>query len=244
MNTHIGLHQESTSTLTLLYVGGFILLLSLICYGYALRLKKDNTSSLKKEQKAALKQKTKKMKIAAHLLLSASILVIIIHFAQSLGGDYDVETLNFNVPIEVTDDQYYGADHSDSPVQYEMKIPTSGTHSPHDLKFGFYTEKPVYEKLVHNLEHGDIIIYYRADADPEQITQLKYFTKFRVAGAGILAVPNEDIPAGKEIVVTAWTKTMELTTYDEQKIGTFIYDYINKGPEEIPASIRRGGGTM
>lgn len=244
MNTHIGLHQEPTSTLTLLYIGGFILLLSLICYWYASRLKKDNTSSLKKEQKAALKQKSKKYKISAHLLLSASILVIIIHFAQSLGGNYDVKTLNFNVPIEVKDDQYYGADHSDLPVQYEMKIPTSGTHSPHDLKFGFYTEKPPYEKLVHNLEHGDIIIYYRSEADSDQITQLKYLSKFRLAGAGILAVPNDDIPAGKEIVVTAWMKTMELTSFDEKKIGTFIFNNINKGPEEIPASIRRGGGTM
>jgi hypothetical protein len=244
MNTHIGIHQESASTLTMLYIGGFILLLSLICYWYASKLKKDNTSYLKKEQKAALKQKSKKMKVAGHLLLSASILVIIIHLASSIGGNYDIKKLNFNVPIEVSDDQYYGADHTDSPVQYKMKIPTSGTHSPHDLKFGFYTEKPAYEKLVHNLEHGDIIIYYRANADSDQVMQLKYFSKFKLAGAGILAVPNDDIPEGKEIVVTAWTKTMELTTFDEQKIGTFIYNYINKGPEQIPASIRRGGGTM
>lgn len=244
MNTHIGLHQESSSTLALLYVGGFLLLLSLISYWYASKLKKENTSSLKKDQKAVLKQKSKKMRVAAHLLLIASIIVIIIHLAQSLGGKYDVKTLNFNVPIEVSDDQDYGAEHSDAPVQYEMKIPTSGTHSPHDLKFGFYTEKPSYEKLVHNLEHGDIIIYYRADADSDLITKLKYFAKFRLAGAGVLAVPNDDIPSGTEIVVTAWMKTMELTTFDEQKIGTFIYRYINKGPEQIPAQIRQGGGTM
>lgn len=242
MNSHM--HQEPSSTLTFLFIGGFILLLSLISYWYASKLKKDNTGSLKKDQKAVLKQKIKKMRIAAHLMLSASILVIIIYLAQSLVENYDVKTLNFKAPIEVSEDQYYGAEHSDAPVQYEMKIPTSGTHSPHDLKFGFYTEKPSYEKLVHNLEHGDIIIYYHADAGSELISQLKYFTKFRLAGAGILAVPNNDIPSGKEIVVTAWTKTLELSTFDDQKIGTFIYNYINKGPEMIPAQIRQGGGTM
>jgi len=37
---------------------------------------------------------------------------------------------------------------------------------------------------------------------------------------------------------------MELDSIDEQKIGTFIFTYINKGPEMIPPQIRQGGGTM
>jgi hypothetical protein len=244
MNEHIGIHQQSGSSYFLLYTAALILLLALISYWYASKWNKENTSRLKKEEKAAIKKKTKKMRAAAHILLSVSVLVVIVHFAKDLGKEYNVKSLNFKAAIEVTDDKNYGSDHSDEPVQYEMKIPTSGTHSPHDLKFGFYTEKPPYEKLVHNLEHGDIIIYYRADADPKIIESLKYFVNYREAGAGILAVPNEDIPAGKEVVVTAWTKTMELSVYDDQQIGTFIYDYINEGPEKIPTQIRAGGGTM
>jgi hypothetical protein len=98
--------------------------------------------------------------------------------------------------------------------------------------------------LVHNLEHGDILIYYRPDASQEIIDSIKYLVHFKKAGAGVLSAPSTDIPEGKEVVVNAWTKTMELSTYDEEKIGAFIYQNINKGPEQIPANIRLGGGTM
>lgn len=244
MDTHLGMQQQTGTTFALLFIGGAILLLAIISYWYAAKLNKDNTSRLKKEEKAGLRKKSKTMRLAGHSLLGLSILLMVIFSAQYFGSAYDVAELNRDLTLEVTDDKYYGADHTDDPVQYEMSIPTSGAHSPHDLKFGFYTEKPPYEKLVHNLEHGDIIIYYHADADKDMIDLVKYLANFREAGAGVLAVPNEDIPAGKEMVVTAWTKTMELTEFDQQKIGQFIYDHINKGPEQIPATIRRGGGTM
>ncbi|XEC94385.1 DUF3105 domain-containing protein [Paenibacillus tarimensis] len=161
-----------------------------------------------------------------------------------MNRSYDLESLNFHVSIDVTTDQYYGADHSDEPVQYEMDIPTSGMHSPHDLKFGFYKEKPPTEKLVHNLEHGDIVIHYRDGLDGETMEIIEYLTHFRKEGAGVLAVPDDAVPPGKEVVLTAWTKTMELTVFDGQKAGQFIYDHLNQGPEQIPAQIRRGGGTM
>lgn len=244
MNVHSGMIHQSSSVSFLLYTAGLFLLFALIGYWYASKWKKDNTSKLKKEQKAALKKKTNNMRLTSHILLTVSILLAVGYFAQDMFKSYNVEKLNFKAAIQVKSDPYYGAGHTDDPVPYEMKIPTSGSHSPHDLKFGFYKEKPKNEMLVHNLEHGDIIIYYRANTDPAILEQLDYLTKFRKAGAGILAVPNEDIPASKQFVVTAWTKTMELDQYDEAQIGTFIYDYINKGPEQIPASIRRGGGTM
>lgn len=227
-----------------IYFGGLIFLLSLFGYGYASKVNKMNTSRLKKDEKEDLRKKTKRLRLLAHSMLGASILLVLVFLLQNTGSKYDIETLNVNVPIEVKNDGNYGDDHTEDPVQYEMKIPTSGTHSSHDLKFGFYKSKPPYEKLVHNLEHGDIIIYYRADADSATLDDLKYLSKFREAGAGVLAVPNEDIPSGKAIVVTAWTKTMELSTFNEQAVGKFIFDFINKGPEQIPTSIRRGGGTM
>ncbi|WP_372661716.1 DUF3105 domain-containing protein [Cohnella sp.] len=227
-----------------IYISGFILLLSLFGYGYASKLNKENTSRLKKNEKAVLNRKARRVRLVSHFMLCISLLMGVVFLAQNFGNKYDIESLNYNVPIAVTEDGYYGADHTTDPVQYAMKIPTSGIHSPHDLKFGFYKNKPPYEELVHNLEHGDIIIYYRAEADSATLDQLEYLSKFREAGAGVLAVPNEDIPDGKEIVVTAWTHTMELPAFNEQAVGKFIYDFINKGPEQIPAGIRRGGGTM
>jgi len=228
----------------LLIVGGVVLLAAIALYGYAFGKNRANTSKLKKEAKAALKRQAKLSKGAAHAALAVAVVLIGVHYIQQAGVSYDVEALNAGIPTEVRTDEYYGDGHSDDPVAYEMAIPTSGTHSPHDLKFGFYDEKPAYEYLVHNLEHGDIIIYYRPDADEAVIDQMKAFAKYREAGAGVLAVPGEDIPDGQAVVATAWTKTMELETFDARTVGQFIYDHINRGPEQIPPSIRRGGGTM
>jgi hypothetical protein len=244
MNSHVLIHQDTSSSLFLLYTALLILAITLLCYWYAAKWNKENTSKLKKEEKAALKQKTKKMRLVAHIGLAVAIVLAIAHFGQNLGKSYAIKQLDFDTAIEVREDPYYGADHTDEPVTYEMSIPTSGSHSPHDLKFGFYQEKPATELLVHNQEHGDIIINYRAEADSVIIEQLKYLAKFKEAGAGVLAVPNDAIPEGKSVVVTAWTRTMELDTFDAEKIGKFIHDYINQGPEKIPPSIRRGGGTM
>ncbi|QJD83084.1 DUF3105 domain-containing protein [Cohnella herbarum] len=225
-------------------IGALILIAALIGYGLASKWNKTNTSQLKKERKAELKQKSKKMRMTAHSLLAVAVLAIIVALVQNSSGKYDLGTLNYKEAIEVTTDRDYGGGHSEMPVLYEMKLPTSGTHSPHDLKFGYYTEKPATELLVHNLEHGDILIYYRPDASKEIKEAVEVLSHYKKAGAGVLAVPSTDIPEGKQLVMNAWTKTMELTAYDERKAGTFIYEYINKGPEQIPARVRRGGGTM
>ncbi len=224
--------------------GGIMFIGALISYLYVSKWNKENTSQIKKQQKAVLKQKSRKLRLTAHSLLAVSILLGLFAFIQNAAGKYDLESLNYDVPIDVTTDRDYGAGHSEMPVQYEMKLPTSGMHSPHDLKFGFYKDKPSNELLVHNLEHGDIVIYYRPDASSTLKDAVDYLSHFKKAGAGVLAVPSTDIPDGKEVVLTAWTKTMELVTYDEQRAGAFIYQHINQGPEKIPANIRRGGGTM
>ncbi|MEK8132486.1 DUF3105 domain-containing protein [Paenibacillus filicis] len=224
--------------------GGIILIAAIVGYVIAAKWDNANTSRLKKEQKAALKKKSRRMKLTAHSLFGAAVLVILIAVVQNAVSNDELEKLNYNAQIEVRTDRDYGREHSDMPVKYEMKLPTSGTHSPHDLKFGFYEKKPQTELLVHNLEHGDILIYYRPDADPSIKEAVKALSRVTKAGAGVLAVPSEELPEGDEVVMNAWTKTMELTKYDEQKAGTFIYQFINQGPEQIPASVRRGGGTM
>lgn len=238
-------HAAAANTpLLLLYIGIVIFAVAIIGYVYASRLNKENTSRLKKEQKVALKKKNKMARLVSHALLTIAIIVCGTFIIQQTVSKYNIENLNFNAPIQITNDKDYGQGHAEGILSYEMKIPTSGIHSPHDLKFGFYTEKPPIEKLVHNLEHGDIIIYYKPDAGTTVIDQIKTLTHYKKAGSGVLGVPNPDIPSDKQLVVNAWTKTMELTSFDEQQIGTFIYQYINKGPEVIPPEVRQNGGTM
>jgi hypothetical protein len=241
MNHHTA---AANTSLLLLYIGIVIVVAAIIGYVYASRLNRENTSRLKKEQKVALKKKNKTARLVSHALLIIGIILCGTFIIQQTVSKYNLENLNFDAPIQVTDDKDYGQGHAEGTLKYEMKIPTSGIHSPHDLKFGFYTEKPPIEKLVHNLEHGDIIIYYKPDADATVMDQIKTLIHYKRAGSGVLGVPNPDIPSDKQLVVNAWTKTMELTSFNEEQIGTFIYKYINKGPEVIPPEVRQNGGTM
>ena len=238
-------HTAGTSYLWLI-VGALVLLFSIAAYIWASRTQGKILSHTKKNERAAIKKKNRSIRIAAHSLLGVSIIMIALFFIQGAFTKYDVADLNANATIKVTDDKYYGADHTEDPIQYEMTIPTSGPHNPHDIKFGFYTDFPGYPYLVHNLEHGDIIIYYRENAGDDLKEHLKYLAKFRKAGAGILAVPNKDIPDGSEVVITAWTKTMMLDQFDDAKVGTFINTYINQGPGKNPClhSPRRWNDVM
>lgn len=228
----------------LLYIGLALFILAIIGYVLAAKAKKANTSKLKKAEKQALQQKQKTWLILSHTLVILAVCSLGTSLIQSSSNKYSVEKLNYNAPIQVTTDKDYGRGHDEGMLTYEMKIPTSGTHSPHDLKFGFYKERPTYAMLVHNLEHGDIIIYYHPDAPKELLDRLDYLSHFKKAGAGVLAVANPDVPSDMEVVVTAWTKTMQLPKFDEASVGTFIYQNIDKGPEQIPSEVRRGGGTM
>ncbi|ETT41296.1 hypothetical protein C161_01525 [Paenibacillus sp. FSL R5-192] len=241
---HMQMEHEADTSYLWLIVGVIVLLFSIAAYIWASRTQGKILGHMKKKERADIQKKSRSLRLAAHVMMAMSIITFGLFFMQGAGKTYNVADLKSNATIDVTDDKYYGADHTEDPIQYEMTIPTSGPHNPHDIKFGFYTDFPGYNYLVHNLEHGDIIIYYRENASEDLKEHLKYLAKFREAGAGILAVPNKDIPEGSEVVVTAWTKTMKLDQFDDAKVGTFINKYINQGPEKIPASVRQGGGTM
>lgn len=230
--------------MVLALAGILLLIVALMLYWSSYKTNRDNASKPKKVRKAQMKEQARKSKLYAHALLALGVILIVIPIAVNASSRYDIDSLDSGASIEVTTDKELTSGHTEMPVQYDSKFPTSGTHSPHDLKFGFYEKKPATEMLVHNLEHGDIEIYYRANASEETLKSIKYLTHFREAGAGVLAIPSDDIPEGKDVVLTAWTKTMVLDKYDEAKAGQFIYDRIDNGPEHIPASIRKGGGTM
>jgi hypothetical protein len=100
-------------------------------------------------------------------------------------------------------------------VTYDRFPPDSGSHyaSPAPFTKHFYaaTDRPAVETLVHNLEHGYTIAWYRADAPADQVTALQDIAKtfggddFNLADK-FIAAPWTDpgFPAGKNLVLTHW----------------------------------------
>jgi hypothetical protein len=104
-------------------------------------------------------------------------------------------------------------------VDYAQTPPDSGKHYPSPAPFTkhFYAEadRPPVETVVHNLEHGYTVVWYRAGAPSEQIKDLQRIAK--TFGSEeynpddkFIAAPWSDtdgagFPAGKNIVITRWT---------------------------------------
>ncbi|MEX2425246.1 MAG: DUF3105 domain-containing protein [Thermomicrobiaceae bacterium] len=145
------------------------------------------------------------------------------------GGDGTPEALA-GVVEEFPDD---GQDHVEegTDVDYETDPPTSGPHYPRWAPPDIYRQVVEDELLVHNLEHGHIVIYYSPEQlSDEAVTKITELTnEYDGDWDAVLAVPRPDME--NELTLTAWTYMMELDEYDEELIDEFVDAYRGKGPE-------------
>ena len=128
-----------------------------------------------------------------------------------------------------------GAEHipvGQAHAAYNSDPPTSGPHYAEPIKAGFYDTPQADEYVVHNLEHGHIVISYDCSklTDCEAVKQ-----KLRNLVAGyntwkIVAAPrqNRDTAIG----VAAWGWLDKMDSYDEARIRAFVDAWRDKGPEK------------
>jgi hypothetical protein len=122
---------------------------------------------------------------------------------------------------------------------YNSDPPTSGPHAA-PVAAGFYDTAPPDENLVHNLEHGYVVLWYNCDTlDEAGCTDLK--TKIQgvidrarpviiTTGAKkLVAVPRPGLDG--LIALTSWGRLLTLSTFDETQITAFINDFRNEAPE-------------
>jgi hypothetical protein len=116
-------------------------------------------------------------------------------------------------------------------VEYDSEPPTSGPHYASWAPPQIYREVVADELLVHNLEHGHIVIFYDpsllTDESATRITDLA--NEYDGQWDAVLAVPRPEM--GNELTLTAWTYKMELEEYDEELIDAFVDAYRGRGPE-------------
>ena len=112
---------------------------------------------------------------------------------------------------------------------YEHRFPTSGPHDPQPVEPGVYTESQPPTKLVHALEHGNIVIYYDEPA-PKILNLLRTWAEHHDGKwSGLVLTPESGL--GDEIVLTAWTKMLRLDPFDRVAAAAFIDTYRGRGPE-------------
>ena len=113
--------------------------------------------------------------------------------------------------------------------------PTSGDHaSPVDWQA--YDQEVPDLNIIHNLEHGGIVITYRPDLPADQVAKIKglFFKPYSRKGfSPIKAVVAPRAANKTPIVVSSWTRYMELNSYDEQKMVDYYLQNYGKSPEPL-----------
>lgn len=124
-------------------------------------------------------------------------------------------------------------DSDDDNVVYNTVPPTSGDHWSIAETCGFYTDPVPDERIVHNLEHSNIVISYNLP-DEADVDALKDFYDGLDDGWRnhfTVVRPSEDLAAG-QVGLSAWGVLDVMDGVDEDRILTFYDHYVGRlGPE-------------
>ena len=123
-----------------------------------------------------------------------------------------------------------GAEHP----PYNTNPPTSGPHYGAPLgpiASGFYSDAIEPEKVIHNLEHGQIVIWYRPDASGDLISEIQQLTEQQPEAT--VAVPWDDIDPPSQFVLTAWGSLQDCVQVSQELVDDFRAEFQGKGPEQV-----------
>lgn len=126
---------------------------------------------------------------------------------------------------------YEGTGHL-SPGQsahYRGDPPTSGAHDRNWIEPGFYDAPQFRSRLVHALEHGNVVIYYDRPDPATRATLESWTSLFRGRWSGLVMTPGAGL--GETIVLTAWRRTLRLKQFDAAAAAAFIDRFRGLGPE-------------
>ena len=122
------------------------------------------------------------------------------------------------------------------PGQYNSDPPTSGLHYATEAQAGFYDEN-IYTYpaayLVHNLEHGYVIIWYNCDLlDETGCAELK--SQIRsvmddLGGVKLIAYPWNSIEV--PVAMTSWGRIQQFEIFDMELAKAFYRTNLNRAPE-------------
>ena len=149
-------------------------------------------------------------------LLAAAALVSVVGFLVVAGSG--------GIGREV--EQLVGA--HNPPYVYNTTPPTSGNHLPAVGPYGHWGEELIPELVVHNLEHGAVVIWY-APGDPELAGDVNRL----VRSLGPTCIVAGSYPGMEHsVTATVWGRILELPEFDEESLRSFVDAYRGQqGPE-------------
>ena len=175
-------------------------------------------------------------------LLAAGAMVVVLVLLLSSGTSATAGAAQANDGSTHTSD---GSACRESPAScgvtgnpYSSLPGTSGPHWGNPGNWGVYTSPAAESQMIHNLEHGGIVIWY----DPEQLdaagvqTLTDYVDAQVASGVSgrfkfVLSPWASAEPLPAPVVVTAWRYLIELESADTDAIGEFARQRYGRSPE-------------
>jgi Protein of unknown function (DUF3105) len=133
----------------------------------------------------------------------------------------------------------------DTSPRWNTNPPTSGPHFGFDASgnvgtvvWGAYQEPVQLARVVHNLEHGGIYIFYGDDVRQSVVAQLQAFYDDHERGTVLAPLPT----LGDQIALGAWVADggeengylAKLPRFDEEAFSAFFDAFQFRGPERFP----------
>jgi hypothetical protein len=129
---------------------------------------------------------------------------------------------------------------------YSSVPATSGPHwssATAPGPWGVYNTAQPQERLLHNLEHGGIVIWYQpAKIAAADLSALTTFVQQQVTTEQfkVILAPWSGSDFGHPIAVTAWDWLLYLDTADTDAIKTFIGAHYDQSPEPLGGPAKPG----
>lgn len=126
-----------------------------------------------------------------------------------------------------------GRKHVESKEYGGEEPPTSGDHA-NPIEWKVYDTEVRDDNVIHNMEHGGMYVSYRPDLPQDQIDRLKALLgppysnpEFKPTKALLAPRAANTSP----IVVSSWTRSMKLESFDEKRIVEYYLANFGKSPE-------------
>ena len=136
---------------------------------------------------------------------------------------------------EVVEHEILEATHVDqgTPIEYSSSPPASGPHYANHGDSIFYSEPVEKERMVHNLEHGQVIVWYSPDAPQATIDSIETYVSGELPE--IIAAPydGEFSDGPGEFVLGAWGANQVCSEFSIPVVEAFREGYQGKGPEKV-----------
>src|SRR3954452_4558461 len=127
-----------------------------------------------------------------------------------------------------------GRGHTLKPQNYKSQPPTSGAHNPTPAHDQAYITNPGTEHLVHGLEHGRVIYWFRPNAPAKVRGALK---KLYDENKALVILTPDVKPMPYQVAASAWGHLVGCPAYNDKvpdAFRAFRDAYRLKGPEYFP----------